>query len=136
MNENDARAVRPGYQQSKRNVLIAVAVLSVAIAPVAQLVGQDPGSERLLNIISVFGYGILMFAWCYYDGLERNRPLTPRFRLLIVVLGTPVLFFHLFRTRGFRPGLKASGLAVLVYFGSILLTAFSYFLTALVATGR
>ena len=132
MNEIDSTAVRPGYQRSKRNVLNAIAVLSITIGPVALLVGQDPGSERLFSIISMFGYSILMFAWCYYDGFERNRPLTPRFRLLIVMLGTPMLFYHLFRTRGFHQGLISSGLALLVMIGSTLLSFLSAIVTALV----
>lgn len=80
---------------------------------------------RLFDIISIIGFGVLTLGWCYYDSLERNKPLGAGFRILIALFGVLALFIYLIKSRGLCRGVFAIGVAVLVVAGVLLIGGIS-----------
>jgi hypothetical protein len=124
--------IRPGYQQYKRRILIAAAIFTALTTPSLILFDEGTPKARLFDIISVIGYGILVLGWCYYDGLERNKPIGAGFRILIVIFGGLALFVYLIKSRGFSQGLRSIGKALLVCAGMLVVMFVSAGATAVI----
>jgi hypothetical protein len=125
-------SIRPGYGQTKRRVLVIAALFTALTAPSAILATEGSALWRMFDLISIFAYGVMVLGWCYYDSLERGQRLGAGFRLLIVIFGVPALFIYLFKSRGLRRGLRASGAALLVIFGLALILMVVAAFTALI----
>jgi hypothetical protein len=127
-------AIRHGYRQSKRRVLVSAALFTALTAPSAVLVTEGSALSRFFDLVSIFACGLMVLAWCYYDSLERGERLGAGYRVLIVIFGLLALFIYLLRTRGLVRGLRASGMAVLFIVG-LMLIAGVVIAVALVASG-
>ena len=60
---------------------------------------------------------LLVLAWCYFDNLERHQPFHVWLRIVILFFGVFALFVYLFKSRGFKQGVRSSGMAVLTLVG-------------------
>ena len=115
----------PPYRRHKRSILVAAAIFSALTSPSFLLLQEGSVQARLFDIISVIGFGVLILGWCYYDGLERNKPLGAGFRILIILFGVLALFIYLLKSRGLRRGVLAIGMAFLVVAGMLLIGGIS-----------
>ncbi len=104
------------YQRRKRKVIVAAAVFSLLLGP-PSILYENTAQVHALDIISFIGFGVLMFAWCFYDSLERNKPLSSSFRLLLIIFGMFALIAYLLKSRGLMKGLLAIGTALLLLLG-------------------
>jgi hypothetical protein len=102
------------YSRNKIIVIIigAVTLIISAIAP--QIFGENSSVDVALYYISVIGTNFLVFAWTHYDSLERNQPLGVGWRFLIIFFSLFALLVYLFKTRGFKQGIKAIGWLLLI----------------------
>ncbi len=116
-----------GSWQRKRMVLIVAAVFSALLAPFLVIFDEGTLQSRIVDFVSVIGFGILMLGWCYFDSLERREPLGTGFRVLIVIFGLPALFIYLIKSRGFAQGLRSIGKALLFCVGMFLIMMVSAF---------
>ena len=109
------------YWRRKRRLLIAATIFCALLAPVIVLFDKGGAQSRLLDFVIVIGFGILILGWCYYDSLERGKPLGSVFRVLVVLFGILALFVYLLKSRGLKQGLRSIGLALLVLAGMVLI---------------
>ncbi|HEY0319649.1 MAG TPA: hypothetical protein VGC66_01630 [Pyrinomonadaceae bacterium] len=130
--EQSTNASDSEYRQRKRRVLVAAAIFCALLAPVTVLFDKGGAQSRLLDFVTVIGFGILILSWCHYDSLERGKPFGSGFRVLVVLFGILALFVYLLKSRGFKQGLRSSGMALLVLLGMVLIMFVSGMVTALV----
>ena len=121
MEESGKPLLCPGYRRSKRRVVLAAAVFSALTTPSVLFCAEGSAQARLFDVASMVGFGILTLGWCYYDGLERGKPLGRGFRLLIVLFGVLALFVYLIKSRGLGRGLLSIGAAVVLISGIMLI---------------
>lgn len=119
--EQTKSIITTGDGQSKYRVIIAAAIFSALVAPFSILFDEGSLRSRVFDFISVIGWGILVLGWCYFDSLERNKPLGSGFRLLIVIFGVLSLFIYLIKSRGLYQGLRSIGTALLICAGIFLI---------------
>jgi|SRR5215213_4996620 len=110
------------YAGKKRNIIIIAAVLFILNAPLSLIMGEQSPQSKLINFLILITLNILVFAWIYYDGVERNRPLGVAWRFLVIFFGIFALLIYLLKSRGFKKGSIAVGKALLII-AAILLTA-------------
>ncbi|HEX8175640.1 MAG TPA: hypothetical protein VF543_11030 [Pyrinomonadaceae bacterium] len=120
------------YRQRKRHLLVTAAIFCALLAPVTVLFDKGGTQSRLLDFVTVIGFGILILGWCHYDSLERGKSLGSVFRILVVLFGVFALFVYLLKSRGLKRGLRTSGLALLVLTGMILIMFVTGMITALI----
>jgi len=120
------------YRQRKRRLLVAAAIFCAILAPVTILFDKGGTQSRLLDFVTVIVFGILILGWCHYDSLERGKPLSQGFRVLVVLFGILALFVYLLKSRGFKQGLLSSGRALLVLLGMVLVMFVSSTITAFI----
>ena len=120
------------WRERKRNVLISAVIFAALLAPFRLISYYVSSPQFITNFVPLFGFSLLILAWCYYDSLERGKVLRSRFRLLIVIFGPLALFIYLFKSRGFSQGIVSSGVALLVYVGLLLVMIVSALLVAVV----
>ena len=132
MEESGSTFIQPNYWQQKRRMLIAAAIFSVLIAPSMVIFREGSAPARLFDVISIVGYGVLVLGWCYYDSLERNKPLGNGFRVLIVLFGVLALFIYLIKSQGLKRGLLYIGVTLLVCAGMLLIMGISAWVAALI----
>ena len=109
------------FSQPKQIILIIVALFSVLMTSLMVIFDIGTPQHNLFRITDVLGLGILIFAWTYYDSIERNQPISPRLRILLVIFGAFALIYYLFKSRGFKNGLIAIGKLLLVWIGLLTL---------------
>src|SRR3982751_5003923 len=109
------------YRQRRRRMVIAAAIFSALLAPLTVFFDKGGAQSRLLDFVYVIGFGIMILGWCHYDSLERGKPLGSGFRILVVLFGVLALFVYLMKSRGFKKGLRSSGVALLVLAGMVLI---------------
>ncbi len=112
------------YHLRKRKVILAAAILSLLLGP-PTILYENTLQPHVIDIVSHIGFAMLMFAWCFYDSLERNKSLSSAFRFLIVIFGAFALLAYLLKSRGLRKGLRAIGAALLLLLGMSSLLALS-----------
>jgi hypothetical protein len=100
------------YSRNKRVIIITGILLLVITSPLNLFF--DEKSLQIVDLLTVIGFNILIFAWCHYDSLERNEPFGAGWRLLIIILGIFALFIYLLKTRGFKQGLISIGKTLLI----------------------
>lgn len=112
------------YYQYKRNVFFAAAAFSLLLGAFTAFY-ENTAQSRVLDIVSIVGFGVLMLGWCTYDSFERNKSLGSTFRLLVVIFGVFTLFVYLLKSRGLKKGLIAIGWSLLLMLGISLLMVLS-----------
>jgi len=113
------------FQRPKQIVIVAAFVLSILIAPFYILFPDGSAQSSVVRFAEMIGFGFLILAWCHYDSLEQTKPLGGGFRILLVLFGILGLFVYLLKTRGAKRGLLASGIAILLFIGTLLTSALS-----------
>ena len=108
------------YRGSKRNVLLAMVVFTVAANFAAQWFETNPSFNQIVTFFTAIGYGFLILLWCSLDSRERNENLGQGFRILLIVFGALALLFYLFKSRGFKKGLVSTGYALLFFLGLVI----------------
>jgi hypothetical protein len=99
--------------QPKQTVLIVAGLYAVAIGPLEALADQRGPQAFVVRFASMIVIGCLILAWCHYDSMERRQSLGSWLRILVVLIGVPALLVYLFKSRGFKQGLRSSGIALL-----------------------
>ncbi len=118
------------FSQSKRKVLLAAGLYAAILGPLMVLSIETGDNFRIVRFVSLICISLLVLAWCYFDSLERRQPLYPRLRLVILIFGVFALFIYLFKSRGLKQGMRASGLALLSLSGLLVIMLLSAFLWA------
>ena len=113
----------------KYTVLLLAGVFS-AILGLFFVLFDGTGNHGVIRFITYICIAILVLAWCQFDSLERRQRLYPWLRLVIVVFGVFALFIYLFKSRGLKKGMRASGLALLTLSGLTVIMLLSAFLWA------
>jgi len=113
------------FQRPKQIVIVAAFVLSILIAPFYLLFSDGSAQSTTVRLAEMIGFGFLILAWCHYDALEQDNPLGDGFRILLVLFGILGLFVYLLKKRGVKRGLLASGIAILLFIGTLLTSALS-----------
>jgi hypothetical protein len=118
---------RHSFRERPKYTVLLLAGLFSAIFGLFFVLFEEAGNYRIVNVITFTCIAILVLAWCQFDSLERRQRLYPWLRLMIVVFGVFALFIYLFKSRGLKQGMRASGLALLTLsglLGIMLLSAF------------
>lgn len=113
------------FQRPKQIVIVAAFVLSILIAPFYLLFPDGSAQSTTVRFAEMIGFGFLILSWCHYDALEQDNPLGGGFRILLVLFGILGLFVYLLKRRGVKRGLLASGIAILLFIGTLLTSALS-----------
>jgi len=113
----------------KYTVLLLAGVFS-AILGLFFVLFDEGSNHGVVRLVSFTCIAILVLAWCQFDSLERRQRLYPWLRLVIVVFGVFALFIYLFKSRGLKKGMRASGLALLTLSGLTVIMLLSAFLWA------
>jgi hypothetical protein len=100
------------YSRNKRTIII-VGVLLLLLTTPLELFFEGTTLE-ILNLLTIIGFNVVIFAWCHYDSLERNESFGAGWRLLIIFLGIFALFIYLLKTRGLKQGLISIGKTLLI----------------------
>ena len=112
----------------KYTVLLLAGVFSAILGLFFVLL--ETGNHGVIRFITYICIAILVLAWCQFDSLERRQRLYPWLRWVIVVFGVFALFIYLFKSRGLKQGMRASGLALLSLSGLLVIMLLSAFLWA------
>jgi len=112
-------------------VLLVAGLFSAILGALIVLPDETGNQFHLIRLASIIFIGLLVLAWCYFDSLERQQSLYPWLRIVIVFFGVFALFIYLFKSRGFKEGLRSSGMALLSLLGLFAILMSSTFLCAL-----
>jgi hypothetical protein len=108
---------QPLTWRPKRTVLIVATLFSVASGALSVLPPQNSPQYLIFNFGGAVIIMLMVFAWCYFDSLERRSSLPTGLRILILFFGLLALFIYLFKSRGLKQGLRSSGGALLCLLG-------------------
>ena len=117
--------IENNHQRQKRITIALALMLSVVVGPFALLTDERSLTSRLLSFITLIAISLIVFCWCYFDGLDRHRPMTRGVRLLIILFGLFALCYYLLVTRGPRRGMISIGITLLITLAAIVLMALS-----------
>ena len=115
----------------KRSLLIVSAIFSAVLGPAILLPEEITPQLRIIKFVGVICVSLLVLAWCYFDSLERHKPLYPWLRVVILFFGLFALFIYLFKSRGFNQGIRSVGMALLFCLGMLAVSVASAFLFAI-----
>ena len=115
----------------KRTVLLVAGVFSALLGALIVL-PAEAGHLPLIRLTFIIGISLLVLAWCHFDSVERHQSIYPWLRIVIVFFGLFALFIYLFKSRGFKQGMRSSGLALLSLSGLFAILLSSSLLCALV----
>jgi cytochrome bd-type quinol oxidase subunit 2 len=101
----------------KRTVLLVAALFSVALGPLIVLPNETSPQYRIIRFATLVCVSLLVLAWCYFDSLERHQSFYSWLRIVILIFGLFALFIYLFKSRGFKQGMRSSGIALLSLLG-------------------
>jgi len=121
---------RRTFRENPKYTVLLLAGLFSAILGLFFVLFEEDSNHGIVRIVSFICIAILVLAWCQFDSLERRQRLYPWLRLVIVVFGVFALFIYLFKSRGLKKGMRASGLALLTLSGMIGIMLLSAFLWA------
>ena len=116
-------------ERPKYTVLLLAGLFSAMFGLFIVLLDES-SNHLIVRLVSVICVAVLVLAWCQIDSLERRQRLYPWLRLMIVVFGVFALFIYLFKSRGLKQGMRASGLALLTLSGLLVIMLLSAFLWA------
>lgn len=102
------------YSRNKLIVIAVSVVLFIVTSPLLIVFGENNSVAQLINLLSAIFLNSLVFAWCYYDSLERNQSFGRGWKLAIVLFGVFALIVYLLKFRGFKHGLITLGKALLI----------------------
>ena len=115
----------------KRTVLIIAGLFSAALGPLIVLSNETGLQFRVVRLASMVCIALLVLGWCYFDSLERRQPFRAWVRIVILFFGVFALFIYLFKSRGFKQGVRASGMALLTLVGLFVVLLGSALVTGL-----
>ena len=121
---------RRSLRERPKHTVLLLAGLFSAILGLFFVLFDETRNDGIIRFISYICIGILVLAWCHFDSLERRQRLYPWLRWVIVTFGLFALFIYLFKSRGFKQGMRASGLALLLLSGLLVIMLLSAFLWA------
>jgi hypothetical protein len=121
---------RRTFRERTKYTVLLLAGLFSAILGLFFVLFDESASHGVVRLISFTCIAILVLAWCQFDSLERRQRFYPWLRLVIVVFGVFALFIYLFKSRGLKKGMRASGLALLTLSGLTVIMLLSAFLWA------
>lgn len=119
---------RQSFRERPKHTVLLLAGLFSAILGLFFVLFDENSNDGVVRLISFTCIAILVLAWCQFDSLERHQQLYPWLRLVIVVFGVFALFIYLFKSRGLKQGMRASGLALLSLLGFLVIMLLSAFL--------
>lgn len=119
---------RRSFRERPKYTVLLLAGLFSAILGLFFVLFDENGHHGVIRIVIYTCIAILVLAWCRFDSLERRQPFYPRLRFVIVVFGVFALFIYLFKSRGLKQGMRASGLALLSLSGLLVIMLLSAFL--------
>lgn len=118
------------FRENPKYTVLLVAGLFSVIWGLLIVLLDETGEHRIIELIFLCCISLLVLAWCYFDSVERRQPLYPWLRLVILIFGVFALFIYLFKSRGLKEGMRASGLALLSLSGLSVVMLLSTFLWA------
>jgi hypothetical protein len=121
---------RQSFRENPKYIVLLLAGLFSAILGLFFVLFDEGSNHGVVRLVSFTCIAILVLAWCQFDSLERRQRLYPWLRLVIVVFGVFALFIYLFKSRGLKKGMRASGLALLTLSGLTVIMLLSAFLWA------
>ena len=121
---------RQSFRENPKYIVLLLAGLFSAILGLFFVLFDEGSNHGVVRLVSFTCIAILVLAWCQFDSLERRQRLYPWLRWVIVVFGVFALFIYLFKSRGFKQGMRASGLALLSLSGLLVIMLLSAFLWA------
>ena len=116
----------------KRTVLIVAGLFSAALGALVVLPNETGFQFRVVRLVSMVCIALLVLAWCYFDSLERRQPFHAWLRIIILLFGVFALFVYLFQSRGFKQGVRSSGMALLSLAGLFALLFASALMSGLI----
>ena len=114
----------------KRTALLVAAVFSAALGPLIVLPNETSPQYRIIRFATLVCVSLLVLARCYFDSLERHQSFYPWLRIVILIFGLFALFIYLFKSRGFKQGVRSSGMALLSLLGFFVISLASAFACA------
>lgn len=125
MNGEGEVIIENNHQRQKRITIAFALMLSVVVGPFALLTDERSLTSRLVSLVTWIAISIVVFSWCYFDGLDRRRPIKKGLRFLIILFGVFALCYYLLVTRGPRRGMISIGITILITLAAIVLRALS-----------
>lgn len=119
---------RRSFRDNPKHTVLLLAGLFSAILGLFSVLFDETADHRIVSLITFGCIAILVLAWCQFDNLERRQRFYPWMRLMIVFFGVFALFVYLFKSRGLKQGMRASGLALLTLSGLLVIMLLSAFL--------
>ena len=119
---------RRTFRERPKYTVLLLASLFSAILGLFFVLFDEGSNHGVVRLVSFTCIAILVLAWCQFDSLERRQRFYPWLRLVIVVFGVFALFIYLFKSRGLKEGMRASGLALLSLSGLLVIMLLSAFL--------
>ncbi len=102
------------FSTEKRRLLFIYLPAFILVSLIASIaIDELAGENRVMDIVMSLGLNISAFAWCRMDSRERGYDLHRFFPFAIIIFGFLALLYYLFRSRGFRGGLIATGWLIL-----------------------
>jgi membrane protease YdiL (CAAX protease family) len=117
------------YRREKWSIVIAGLIFSIVLGPFDMASGGRL-YHRVIDLVVLAALSILLYGWCYFDSLERNRRLAWWLRALIILLGVGGLFTYLMGSRGVSSGLKSAAKAL----GVLAVMALAYAISGVLIT--
>lgn len=112
--ESAGQGTRSVYQLYQQRIIISALIISALTGPPFFLI-ESRGSLIALVAGMFIADQILIYAWCYFDSLERDEPLPLNFRINLALLGPFALFVYLIGSRGFKESIPyLMGAALLI----------------------
>lgn len=116
------------YSKTKRSILIGLVVLAAFYGVAITLMEEGSTLEIVFDIVTCTVGAMMIYTWCLYDSLARNRRIGILFGVLIfglAIIGVPI---YLLKTRGLR-GMVSIVLAAVFFCCSVIVAALSGLVT-------
>jgi len=110
------------YPQQKTRVLWAFAAISF-ISGANPVIAMSADTVRLIELVLLFAMVFMIFLWYRIDADERGFKRTPLLNMAIVMAAALAIPYYLIRSRGSQEGPAAVLQALLVFLGSLVLSA-------------
>jgi hypothetical protein len=123
---------RQSFRENPKYTVLLLGGVVSALMGLFFVLFEESSNVGIVRLVTVCCIAVLVLAWCNFDSLERRQRLYPWLRLVIVVFGVFALFIYLFKSRGLKKGMRASGLALLSLSGLFVIMLLSTFLWAVV----
>lgn len=121
----------PSNERGKLNILIGILVLTVVSTIASWLASNNEPLYGAITIFSAVGYAVGVLLWCQIDSRERDIPLGPGFRILVLLIAILAVPYYLFQSRGFKKGMISLGFALVFFLLIILVGSITNLILAL-----